>query len=410
MTREDALALDAADPLARFRAAFDVPAGLAYLDGNSLGPPPRTALARLDQVAREEWGQGLIRSWNTAQWIDAPLRIGGKIARLIGAAANEVVVADSTTVNLFKLAAGALSLRPGRKILLTETGNFPTDGYALQGLAGLLGGGVQVRSVPAEALVDAIDEDVAVVVLTHVHYKSSRRWDLAAVTAAAHARGALALWDLSHTAGALAVDLNAVEADLAVGCGYKYLNAGPGAPAWLFVAERHQNAIASPLTGWMGHAEPFAFEDGYRPARDIRGQVTGTPGVLALAALEASVDLQLQADPAHVEAKGLALAELFIAEVGARAADPALRLASPRDPADRGLHVAFAHPQGYAVIQALADRGVIGDFRAPDIARFGFSPLYQSYAGVWDAAHAMADVLASRAWDEPRFHARAAVT
>jgi kynureninase len=410
MTRDDALALDAADPLARFRDAFDLPAGLAYLDGNSLGPPPRATLERLERVAREEWGQGLIRSWNTAHWIDAPLRVGGKIARLIGARPSEVVVADSTTVNLFKLAAGALSLRPGRRVILTEPGNFPTDGYALQGLAALLGDRAEVRVAEPDQLAQAIGEDTAVVVLTHVHYKSSQRWDLAGVTAAAHAKGALVLWDLSHTAGALAVDLNGADADLAVGCGYKYLNGGPGAPAWLFVAGRHQGAIASPLTGWMGHAEPFAFEDGYRPSRDIRGLVTGTPGVLGLAALEASVDLQLEADPHLVEAKGLALAELFIAEVEARAADRDLTLASPRDPARRGLHVAFAHPHGYAVVQALAARGVIGDFRAPDIARFGFSPLYQSYVGVWDAACAMAEVLADRAWDEPRFHARAAVT
>jgi len=410
MTRDDALALDAADPLAAFRQAFDVPAGLAYLDGNSLGPPPKTALAALERAARDEWGQGLIRSWNSAHWIDAPLRVGDKIARLIGARPGEVAVADSTTVNLFKLAAGALSLRPGRRTILTEETNFPTDGYAMQGLAALLDGRVQVKAVPAEALLEAIDDDTAVVVLTHVHYKSSLRWDLAAVTAAAHAKGALTLWDLSHTAGALACDLTAAGADLAAGCGYKYLNGGPGAPAWLYVARRHQAAIASPLSGWMGHAEPFAFEPGYRPARDIRGLTTGTPPVLALAALEAGVDLQLQADSAQAEAKGLALAQLFIDEVEARAADVALELASPREPARRGLHVAFAHPAGYAVIQALAARGVIGDFRAPDIARFGFSPLYQSYVGVWDAALAMADVLAQRAWDRPEFHERAAVT
>jgi kynureninase len=410
MTRDDALALDAADPLAAFRAAFDVPADLAYLDGNSLGPPPRAALERLDRAAREEWGQGLIRSWNTADWIEAPLRVGDKIARLIGARPGEVAVADSTTVNLFKLAAGALSLRPGRRTILTEETNFPSDGYAVQGLAALMGERAQVKAAPPEALADAIDADTAVVVLTHVHYKSSVRWDLAAVTAAAHAKGALTLWDLSHTAGALVCDLTAANADLAVGCGYKYLNGGPGAPAWLYVAQRHQGAISSPLAGWMGHAEPFAFEAHYRPSRDIRGLTTGTPPVLALAALEAGVDFQLEADPALVEAKGLALAQLFIDEVEARADDPALRLASPRERQRRGLHVAFAHPAGYAVIQALAACGVIGDFRAPDIARFGFSPLYQSYVGVWDAAQAMAKVLVDRAWDEPQFHARAAVT
>ena len=410
MTRDDALALDAADALAPFRAAFDLPEGLIYLDGNSLGPPPSAALERLAAVARHEWGEDLIRSWNTAGWIDAPLRVGDKIARLIGAQPREVAVADSTTVNLFKLAAGALSLRPGRRGILTETGNFPTDAYALQGLAALLGDRADLKMVDAAGLVDAIDEATAVVVLTHVHYKSARRWDMAAVTAAAHAKGALILWDLSHSTGAVALDLNGCDADLAVGCGYKYLNGGPGAPAFVFVAARHQAAIRSPLTGWMGHAEPFAFEEGFRPAQDIRAQITGTPPVLALAALEAGIDVQLAADPARVEAKGLALAEMFIAEVEARVADPRLRLASPRTPAHRGLHVAFAHPDSYAIVQALIARGVIGDFRAPDIARFGFSPLYQSFAGVWDAASAMAEVVDRREFDQPQFRARSAVT
>jgi len=410
VTREEALALDAADPLARFADAFALPEGVIYLDGNSLGPPPLAAQARLAEAARVEWGEGLIRSWNTAGWIEAPLRVGGKIAGLIGAKPQEVAVADSTSVNLFKMAAGALSLRPGRTTILSETGNFPTDLYTLQGLAALLGERARLRAVAPQDLVAAIDEDTAVVVLTHIHYKSARRWDMATVTAAAQAKGALMLWDLCHSAGAVAVDLNGVGADLAVGCSYKYLNGGPGAPAFLFVAERHQAAIRSPLTGWMGHAQPFAFEDDYRPARDIRGQITGTPPILALAALEAGVDLQLAADPARVEAKGRALTDLFIAEVEARCADPALTLASPRDAAGRGLHVSFAHPEGYAVVQALIARGIIGDFRAPDIARFGFSPLFLRFAQVWDAAAAVCDVLDGRAWDTPAFRTRAPVT
>ena len=410
MTREEALALDAADPLARFRAAFELPRGVIYLDGNSLGPPPRAAHARLAAVSQQAWGQGLVRSWNTAGWIEAPARVGGKIARLIGAQAHEVTVADSTSVNLFKLAAGALSLRPGRTTILSETGGFPTDLYALQGLAALLGERARLKAVAPGELAAAIDDDTALVVLTHIHYKSALRWDLQAVTAAAHAQGALALWDLCHTAGAVAVDLNKAGADLAVGCGYKYLNGGPGAPAFLFVAERHQGKIRSPLWGWMGHAEPFAFEDGYRAARDIRGQVTGTPPILGLAALEAGVDLQLETDPALVEAKGLALGELFVAEVEAAAADPGLVLASPREASRRGLHVAYAHPEGYALVQALIARGVIGDFRAPDLARFGFSPLFLGYAEVWDAARVLVEVLATRAWDRPQFRDRAAVT
>lgn len=387
-----------------------MPSGVIYLDGNSLGPPPLSAHERLQRVSRREWGEGLVRSWNSAAWIEAPLRIGGKIARLVGAQPNEIIVADSTTVNLFKLAAGALSLRPGRKTLLTEAGGFPTDIYALEGLAALLGRRAQLKSVAPADLIAAINEDTAAVILTHIHYKTAQRWDMAGVMTAARSKGALVIWDLCHSTGAVEVDLNSLGADLAVGCGYKYLNGGPGAPAFLFVAERHQATIQSPLWGWMGHAAPFAFEDHYRGAPNIGGQLTGTPAVLGLAALEAGVDLQLEADAKLVEAKGLALAELFIAEVEAHATEPALKLASPRNPAQRGLHVSFAHPEGYAVVQAMMAKGVIGDFRAPDIARFGFSPLFLSYAEVWDAAHALIRVLADRSWDRPEFRSRAAVT
>ncbi len=408
LTREDAAALDAADPLARFRQAFDLPVGLIYLDGNSLGPPPKATLARLADVAAREWGRDLIRSWNDNGWNEAPLRVGAKIAGLIGAKAGEVTVADSTSVNLFKLAAGALSLRPGRKTILSEGGNFPTDLYILQGLAALLPG-LTLKVVAPDEVAGAIDEDTAVVVLTEVHYKTAARRDMAALTAAAHARGALILWDLSHSAGAVATDLNGSGADLAVGCGYKYLNGGPGAPAYLFVAERHQATIQSPLNGWMGHAAPFEFGDDFRPAAGIRAQVTGTPSVLALSALEAGVDLQLEADPALTEAKGLALADLFIDLVEARCAGFGMGVASERG-VRRGLHVALTHAEGYAIVQALISRGVIGDFRAPDILRFGFSPLYLSRADVWDAVEILRDVLATRAWDTEAFRARSAVT
>jgi kynureninase len=269
---------------------------------------------------------------------------------------------------------------------------------------------VAVRVVPPEDLLASIDETTAAVVLTQVHYKTSFRWDLAEVTAAAHAKGALSLFDLSHSAGALAIDLAAARADLAVGCGYKYLNGGPGAPAYVFVAERHQRAIRSPVTGWMGHAAPFDFAAGYTPAPDVRALVSGTPGVLGLAALEAAVDLQLRAPPALVEAKGLALADLFIRLVEARCAGHGLALLGPREPARRGLHVSFAHPDGYALVQALIARGVIGDFRSPDVARFGFSPLFLGYAEVWDAVEMLRQVLDERAYDRPEFRARAAVT
>jgi kynureninase len=408
VTRADAEALDAADPLARFRDAFELPPGIIYLDGNSLGPLPRAAAAQVERAVREEWGQGLITSWNTAGWIEAPRRLGGKVARLIGAKPSEVVVADSTSVNLFKLAAGALSLQPGRKTVITETGNFPTDVYVLEGVCAMAGATLKV--LPPDEVVAAIDDETAVVVLTHVHYKTARRWDMAAVTAAAHAKGALMLWDLCHTAGAVACDLNAASADLAVGCTYKYLNGGPGAPAFLFVAERHQAQIRSPLSGWMGHAEPFAFEDRYRPSADIRTMLCGTPPILGLSALEAGLDLQLEANPQAVEEKGLSLCRLFIDLVESRCAGDALLLTGPREMQRRGLHVSFAHPDGYALVQALIARGVIGDFREPDIARFGFSPLYLSHADVWDAVEVLREVLETRAYETPEFRTRAAVT
>lgn len=408
MDRAHAHALDADDPLARFREAFVLPEGVIYLDGNSLGPLPRAAAARLTETAEREWGQGLITSWNAAGWIDAPARAGAKLARLIGAQAHEVVVADSTSVNLFKLAAGALSLRPGRRTIVTESGNFPTDVYVLEGVCAMAGATLKV--LPSDEVVGAIDGDTAAVVLTHVHYKTALRRDMAAVTAAAHAQGALMLWDLSHTTGAVAADLNACRADLAVGCGYKYLNGGPGAPAFLFVAERHQAQIRSPLSGWMGHAAPFAFEDRYRPAGDIRTMLCGTPPILGLAALEAALDLQLEADPKAVEAKGQSLCRLFIELVEARCAGHGLVLTGPREMAERGLHVSFAHAEGYALVQALIARGVIGDFRDPDIARFGFSPLYLSHADVWDAVEILREILETGAHERPEYRTRAAVT
>jgi kynureninase len=408
MDRAHAESLDAADPLARFREAFVLPDDLIYLDGNSLGPLPKATAPRLAEVAEREWGQGLITSWNAAGWINAPERAGGKLARLIGARAHEVVVADSTSVNLFKLAAGALSLRPGRKTLITESGNFPTDVYVLEGVCAMAGATLKV--LPTDEVVAAIDDDTAAVVLTHVHYKTARRWDMAGVTAAAHAKGALMLWDLSHTTGALAVDLNACKADLAVGCGYKYLNGGPGAPAFLFVAERRQGAIRSPLSGWMGHAQPFAFEERYRPTEGVRAMLCGTPPILGLAALEVALDLQVEADPLLVEKKGQALCRLFIELVESRCAGHDLVLTGPRDMAQRGLHVSFAHPDAHAIVQALIARGVVGDFRDPDIARFGFSPLFLSYGEVWDAVETLRHILSTRAYERPEYRARAAVT
>jgi kynureninase len=410
LSRDDLVARDALDPLAPLRDSFDLPPGLIYLDGNSLGALPRRTAARVGEVIDIEWGAGLVRSWNTHDWIGAAARVGAKIAPLIGALAHEVIVADSTSVNLFKLVCGALGLRPERRVILTEPGNFPTDLYVLQGIAALLGGRVELRLRTRAELADAIDEDTAAVVLTHVHYKSAERWPMAEITARAHDQGALAVWDLSHSAGALALDLRAAGADLALGCGYKYLNGGPGAPSFVFVAERWQEALASPLSGWMGHAAPFDFVDDYCPAPGVRRQLCGTPGILGLAALEAGIDVFAGVDMAALEAKGLALGDAFIDLVEARCGFANLTLASPREGSRRGSHVSFRHPDGYAIMQALIDRGVIGDFRAPDTLRFGFTPLYLRFVDVWDSVETLRQVLAGGEHLDPRFSRRTAVT
>jgi kynureninase len=408
-TRADCLALDVADPLAFARERFTVPDGIIYLDGNSLGPLPKATAERLRRTVEEEWGQGLIRSWNEADWINAPARLGAKIARLIGARPHEVVAADSTSVNLYKLAAAAAALRPERSVILTEPGNFPTDLYVLQGLAEQSGHKLRMRTVVRDALMGALDSEVAVLVLTHVHYKSGAVHDMAALTARAHEVGALTVWDLSHSTGALPVELNAAGADFAVGCGYKYLNGGPGAPAFLYVAERWADAARSPLSGWMGHAAPFEFVDDYQPASGVARMLCGTPSILAMAALEAGLATFDGVDMAQVRAKSAALSELFIALVEAKLPG-VFELASPREPALRGSQVSLAHPHGYAIMSALIETGVIGDFRAPDILRFGFTPLYTRYVDVFDAVERLCAVMADRRFEHPRYAERAAVT
>jgi kynureninase len=407
-TLDEARALDAADPLRHARDRFKLPEGVIYLDGNSLGPLPAATAGRLREVAELEWGGDLIASWNKHQWIDAPLRIAAKLAPLVGAKANELLIADSTSVCLFKLLASAVQARRGRSTILTDNDNFPTDLYVVQGLAELFPT-VTVKAVPAAEIERAVEADTAAVTLTHVNYRSGVRHDMAAINRAARSNGALTVWDLSHSAGAVALDLSRHTCDLGVGCGYKYLNGGPGAPAFLFVAEHLQNELRSPVQGWMGHAEPFAFEPSYRPTPGITRFLTGTPSILALAALDAGLDTFAGVQMAAIEAKSQTLSQLFIDEVEARCGSE-LRLASPRDPRARGSHVSFAHPQGYAVMQALIDRGIVGDFRAPDLIRFGFAPLYNRFEDAWRAADILADILATRAWDEPRFHARAKVT
>ena len=404
MTLDEARARDAADPLRGFRERFALPEGVIYLDGNSLGPLPRAAAAAAEDCVGRQWGERLIRGWNEG-WIDAPARIGGNIARLIGAGADEVIVADSTTINLFKAIVAALRLDPARRTVVSELGNFPTDLHIAQGAVGCVEG-ARLKAVPRDRLADALDGDTAVLVLTHVHYKTAERFDMAAWTQRAHAAGALVLWDLSHSAGAVPVDLGAAGADLAVGCGYKYLNGGPGAPAYLHVARRWQAALDNPLSGWMGHAAPFAMEDRYRPAPGMARWLAGTPPVLGMAALEAGVDLMLEADMAAVAAKSAALFGAMAAIGDALG----LECVSPRDPAARGSHISFRHREAHQLCQALIAEGVIGDFRDPDILRLGLTPLYLGFADVVRAGDILAAILREGRHRDPRFAVRRAVT
>jgi kynureninase len=422
VNRADIVARDASDPLRAHRAAFALPDGVIYLDGNSLGPLPRGTSARLREVVEREWGDRLIRAWNDARWIDLPRRVGARIARLIGARADEVICADSTSINLFKVLASALRLqsreasgRPARRVILSERDNFPTDLYVAQGLVDLLGGGLELRLVAFDEVAGAIDAATAVVMLTHVNFRDGRMHDLPAITRRAHEAGALVVWDLAHSAGAVPVALDAAAADFAVGCGYKYLNGGPGAPAFVYVAGRHlaalaDDAFAQPLAGWLGHRAPFAFDSTYAPAASIDRYGVGTPSILALAALDIGVDTVLAAGIDALRAKSIALTSLFIECVERQCGSLGVELVSPRDPAARGSQVCFRHPHAYPVMQALIARGVIGDFRAPDILRFGFAPLYLRHADAWDAAEALAAVLATEEWRRPEFQARGVVT
>ncbi len=404
-TLADAEARDAGDQLGHFRARFELPPEVIYLDGNSLGALPLETPDRLEQVVREQWGKGLIGSWNTARWIEAPQTVGGKIAQLIGAAPDEVIVADSTSVNLYKLLAAALLADAAKHIILTEPGNFPTDLYIARGLAALRPG-VSVRTVSRDEITAAAGPET-LVLLTHVHYKTGARFDLAETTRAIRARGGTIVWDLSHSVGAVPLALGDARVELAVGCGYKYLNGGPGAPAFLYVARHLQTTLHSPLTGWMGHAAPFAFDNDYAPAPDLRRFLCGTPPILGIAALDVGVDLTLEAGMPAVARKSSQLCDLFIACLDETVE---LALITPRDSEARGSHVSYAHPEGYAVMQALIARGIIGDFRAPDVIRFGITPLYTRFADVWHAARILREILADRAWDNQAYRTRAAVT
>ncbi|WP_375397148.1 kynureninase [uncultured Sphingomonas sp.] len=389
-------------------ARFCLPPGIIYLDGNSLGPLPVGAAARAQDVITREWGEQLIRAWNGADWIGLPRRVGDRIAALIGAPAGSVTTGDTLSIKVFQALAAALALRPDRRVVLSDTGNFPSDLYIAQGLVGALGRGLELRLVAPDQVAGAIDDTVAVTLLTQVDYRTGRLHDMAALTARAHAAGAVAIWDLAHSAGALPVDVTAAGADFAVGCTYKYLNGGPGAPAFLYLAERHV-AVAEPiLAGWMGHTAPFAFDLDYRPHGGIDRMRVGTPPVLALAVLDAALDAWDGVDMTDLRTASIGLSERFIAEVAARCPD--LILASPRDPAARGSQVSFRHPQAYAIMQAMIARGVIGDFRAPDLIRFGFAPLYLSEDQIVAAAAILDAVMAGRLYDDPGYRQRARVT
>lgn len=390
------------------RAAFDLPAGVIYLDGNSLGPLPKAAAARVARTVTEEWGQMLITGWNKAGWMDQPARIGDRIARLIGAAPGTVVMGDTLSIKVYQALASAVELNPGRKVILSDTGNFPSDLYIADGLVRTLGNGYSLRTVAPEEVLDAIDDTVAVTMITEVDYRTGRKHDMAAITAKAHAAGALTIWDLAHSAGAVPVDLAGVGADFAVGCTYKYLNSGPGGPAFIYVAPKHAETARPALSGWLGHEAPFAFDLSYRPGRGIERMRVGTPPILQLAALEAAMDVWDRVDMADLRARSLALTDRFIA--GVEASCPMLTLATPRDHAMRGSQVSFRHAEGYAIMQALIAAGVIGDFRAPDILRFGFTPLYIGFDEVDRAVEILAQIMASGSWDRPEFKTRAKVT
>ena len=414
-TRSHCQALDAQDPLAPLRAQFALPEGVIYLDGNSLGARPVAALERARQVIAEEWGNGLIRSWNSAGWADLSQRLGNRLAPLIGARDGEVVITDTTSINLFKVLSAALSVQrqraPARKVIVSEASNFPTDLYIAEGLAELLQQGYSLRLVNSpDELPQAIDADVAVVMLTHVNYKTGYMYDMQALTALSHECGALSLWDLAHSAGAVPVDLHQAGADYAIGCTYKYLNGGPGSQAFVWVNPALVDLVRQPLSGWFGHTRQFAMESNYAPSAGIARYLCGTQPITSLAMVECGLEIFAQTDMASLRTKSLALTDLFITLVESRCAAHGLELITPREHTRRGSHVSFEHPEGYAVIQALIARGVIGDYREPRIMRFGFTPLYTSFTEVWDAVEILGEILDNATWDQPQFKVRNSVT
>ena len=400
--------LDDKDPLKDSAQAFSLPEGAIYLDGNSLGAMPKAVVERLQDVVTREWGEQLIHSWNDNNWFTLSQTIGDKIASLLGALPGEVVVSDCVSVNLFKLIVAALKKQKGRRKIVTELGNFPTNLYVMQGIAHMFDDEIEVVAVERAELMDSIDDETAIVALIHVHYKSSEALDMAAFTSKAHENGALILWDLCHSAGIMPIELGACNVDLAVGCGYKYLNGGPGAPAFLYVKENLQLDLQQPLSGWWGHAEPFAFDDLYRPAGDIRRMQSGTQSVLGLSALEVGIDTALSVDMGDVREKSQKLGRLFIELVEKFCPD--LIIASPQNDAIRGSHVSIQHEQGFAITRALSAVNIIVDFRAPNIIRFGFAPLYTSYQDIWDTVNNLEQIIRTKSWDKDEFKEKSTVT
>ena len=410
LTRKDLEQLDQDDPLAPFRDEFCLPEGIIYLNGNSLGAMPREAAERARRVVDVEWAEGLIGSMNTAGWYELPQTLGRKIAPLVGAKPNEVVLTDTTGINQFKALSAALQIQPERRVIVMEGSNFPTDNYIAQGLVAHLDRGYSIRFAEADEIMDAIDEDVAAICITHVHYKTGNILDMAAITEKAHSVGAAAVWDLCHSLGAMRVDLNACNVDFAVGCTYKYLNAGPGAPALLFAAERHHGKYLQPLTGWYGHAEPFNFERDYRPAPDVRQMLSGTQPTVSLSLAEIGIDITLRADMDAIREKSMRMTSLFIDLIEQRCGGHEISLVSPRDPERRGSQISFDHEYGYPIVRAMHDGGVICDYREPGNMRFGFAPLYTRYIDVWDAVEKLRDILDSDTWDDEQYRKRVAVT
>lgn len=411
----DCISADSEDPLRSFREEFEIPAGVLYFDGNSLGARPRASLACAERVILKEWGTDLIRSWNTAGWFDLPIRLGDKLAPLLGAGPGQVAVTDSTSINLFKALAAALSIaaqnQATRRVIVSERDNFPTDLYIAEGLISFLDRGYELRLIddPSE-LASVVAADTAVVMLSHANYRTGNLYDMAAVTAQVRERGALMIWDLAHSAGALEIDLVGADADFAVGCTYKYLNGGPGSPAFIWVNERNLYAGQQPLSGWWGHARPFAMEPAYEAHDGIRRFLIGTQPMTALSLVECGLDIALRVDMADLRKKSLALTDLFIELVQERCAGFGLELITPLAHASRGSHVSFVHPEGFSIMKALIARGVIGDYREPGVLRFGVTPLYLGYADVWNAVEALRDILETGSWDHPEFRERDAVT